>query len=247
MELIPVIRQLWRRKLALGIGFLLAIVAAVVVGGSPPAAGQIAWTRVALDTPTSELVQSAPSGADTLAWRASLLVHLLGTDSVKHQLAQRMRVPAYEVAVMDTELSMPQVPASMPIRAATAASTTAAPYVLTVAVDDPKLPVISIKAAAPARDAAIRLAAAAVARLEAQSSLTDARYSSLIPTGGGAQPKLQRFVVQQVAPIRVKRVTAKSVPMKQMAVALLIFGSCFAAAVLLPRLVRRRPRLVPSP
>lgn len=248
MELIPLLRRLWRRKVALGIGLVLAIGAAAAIGGSPPAASEVAWTRVALDTPKSELVQSAPSGADTLAWRASLLIHLMGTDAEGHELAQRLQVPPYEVAVIDNAFTLPEVPASMPLRAATAASTTAAPYVLTLGMDDPLLPVIAIKAAAPRRDAAVRLAAAAVARLQAQSSPVAARYSSKILTGGGAALKLQQFNVEQVAPIRTKRETARSLPTKQIGVTVFVFAAWLVGTLLFRRIMqlRRRPRLAPA-
>jgi hypothetical protein len=243
MELLSVLRCLWRRKLALGIGLVLAIGAAVALGGPPPAASEVAWTRVALDTPQSELVQSDPKGSDTLAWRASLLVHLMSTDAAGRELAQALHVPAYEVAVMDNAWALPEIPASLPVRAATAASTTAAPYVLTLDMADPVLPVISIKAAAPQRAAAVRLAAAAAAWLQAQSSPTAAPYSSKVLTGGGAALKLQQFVVQPVGPIRVKRETARSLPTKQIAVAVFLFGAWLAGTVLMRRLLRGRPPL----
>jgi hypothetical protein len=246
MELLSVLRRLWRRKLALGIGLVAAIGAAVALGGSPPATSEVASTRVTVDTPKSELVQSDPSGSDTLAWRASLIAHLLSTDSAGRELAQRLHVRPYEVAVMDNAFALPAVPASMPVRATTAASTTAAPYVLTVGMDDPVMPVISIKAAAPQRSAAVQLAAAAVAWLAAQASPAATPYSSKVLTGGGAALKLQQFVVQQVAPIRVKRETARSVPTKQIAVAVFVFGAWFTGTFLLRRLLRRRPRLAPA-
>jgi hypothetical protein len=243
VELLPILRRLWRRKAALGIGLVLAIGAAAAIGGSPPAASEVAWTRVVLDTPKSELVQSAPGGSDTLAWRASLLIHLMGTDAEGRALAQRLGVPPYEVDVMDEAYTFPEVPASMPVRAAAAASTTAAPYVLTLGMDDPVLPVIAIKAAAPQREAAVRLAAAAVARLEAQASPVAAPYSSKILTGGGAALKRQQFTVQQVAPIRTKRETARSLPTKQIAVIAFVFGAWFTGTLLCRRILRRRPRL----
>jgi hypothetical protein len=246
MELIPIIRLLWRRKLALALGFALAVAAAVALGGPPPAAGELAWTRVALDTPKSELVQAATSGGDTLAWRASLVAHLMGTDAEDHQLAQRLHVRPYEVTVMDSAFTLPEVPASMPVRAAAVAATSAAPYVLTIGMDNPLLPVISVQAAAPTRDGAVRLAEAAVARLDAQSSLSAARYSSMIKTGGGAALKLQPFSVQQVAPIRVRAQTAKHLPKKPVGAFVLIFGAWLGAVLLLPRIVRRRPRVAPA-
>jgi hypothetical protein len=243
MELIPIGRLLWRRKLAIGVGIVLAVAAAVALSGPPPAASEVAWTRVALDTPKSQLVDSAPNGYDTLAWRASLLSHLMTTDAVQRELAQRLRVRPDEVAVMDNAYYLPLDPASMPLRAATAADSTVAPYVLTVSMDNPLLPVILLEAAAPTRDLATRLAAAAAALLRAKSSLSNATYSSMIKTGGGAPARLQSFVVQQVAPIRAKPLAAKNLPVKPIGIAVFVLAVWLAAVGLLGRLLHRRSGL----
>ena len=69
MEALPLVRRLWHRRLLLACGVLAAIAIAVVVGLRPAAKTGVAWTRVALDTPKSQLVDSSPSGADTMPWR----------------------------------------------------------------------------------------------------------------------------------------------------------------------------------
>ena len=234
MELLPILRLIWRRRLLLGAGVIVSVALALGIGGPPPSASALAWTRVNLDTPRSQLVDSAPRGADTLPWRASLLVHLMATDATQRQLAQRLRVRPDEVVVVDTALELPIVPASIPAAAAEAAQVTGAPYVLTVALTDPMLPTISIEAAAPDGAGAKRLAAAGVAILESESSLSDARYSSKILTGGGVALKPQQFVVQQVAPIRAKPVTQRVISPKQIGPPLVLLALWTAAALLLP-------------
>jgi hypothetical protein len=241
MELLLMLRRLWRRRLPLGVGLALAAAIAVAVGGAPASASAVAWTRVALDTPTSELVGAAPSGADTLPWRASLLVHLMGTDSTQQELAQRLGVPPDEVAVVDTALAVPDVPSSTALAATKAATPNGAPYVLTVALPNDSLPLISVEAAAPERAGARRLAEAAVAVFESQAS-PGVAYTSLIRTDGGATPRLQPFVVQEVAPIQVERVVA-SQRTKQIAEAVSVLGLWCAGVMLLPRLLRREPRV----
>jgi hypothetical protein len=243
MELLLMLRRLWRRRLALGVGLALAAAIAVAVGGAPASASAVAWTRVALDTPTSELVEAAPAGADTLPWRASLLVHLMGTDSAQQELAQRLGVPPDEVAVVDTALAVPDVPSSMALAATKAATPNGVPYVLTLALPNASLPLISVEAAAPERAGARRLAEAAVAVFESQASPGGA-YRSLIRTDGGAAPRLQPFVVlvQEVAPIQVEPVVA-SQRTKQIAAAVFVLGLWCAGVKLFTRLLRREPRV----
>jgi hypothetical protein len=248
MELLPFLRLIWRRRLALGAGIVVALALAVVIGSPPAGSSAVAWTRVDLDTPTSQLVKSAPGGADTLPWRASLLMHLMGTDDVQRELARRLSVRPDQVTVVDTDLALPEVPASMPIEAADAAAVTAAPFVLTLQMPNQFLPIIAVQAAAPDTAGAKRLAAAAVAVLEAQSSDPDTQFSSIIKTGGVKQT-YQGFQVSQVAPIRAKPVAATVMPAKQLGVPLFLFCLWAAAVLLLPgrrRRRRRRPRAAPA-
>jgi hypothetical protein len=247
MELLAILRAIWRRRLLLGAGLVVAVALAVAVGGPPASSSAVAWTRVNLDTPTSQLVKSAPGGADTLPWRASLLVHLMATDSTRRRLARRLQVRPAEVAVVDSALALPMIPASMPTAAAEAAGMTVAPYVLTVTLTNPFLPMIAIEAAAPDDARARGLAAAAVATLESESSVSDARYSSKVLTGGGVAQKPQQFLVQQVAPIRSKPVAQRVLPAKQIGGPMILFGLWSACVLLLPWLLRRRrPRVVPA-
>jgi hypothetical protein len=244
MELLPLLRLIWRRRLALGAGIVVALALGIVIGAPPAGSSAVAWTRVEVDTPTSQLVKSAPGGADTLPWRASLLIHLMRTDAVQHELAQRLSVRPDEVAVVDTDLALPEVPASMPTEASDAASVIVAPYVLTVQMPNQFLPLISLEAAAPDAAGAKRLAAAGVAVLEAQSSNPDTPFSSIIKTGGARQT-YQGFLVSQVAPIRAKRVAASVMPVKQIGAPLFLLGLWAAGVLLLPGR-RRRPRVAPA-
>jgi hypothetical protein len=246
MELVQLFRLARRRWLALLAGIVLAVVAAVAVGGAPPTASTLAWTRVALDTPASELVKSAPSGYDTLPWRGLLLSHLMLTDATQRELAQRMRVPQNEVAVVDTEFAIPEVGDMVALKATDASLPTGALYVVTVNVPNVTLPVISIEAMAPDRSGAARLAQAAVAVLRSRAS-PGGTYTSKIRTNGSPQPRLQPFVVQQVAPVRVKHEVKSSLPTKGVAAALFVFVAWLAGVRILSRLVRRRrPRLAPA-
>jgi hypothetical protein len=229
MEVLRVASVLWRRRIALALGLLAVAGLWIAKGATPPASAGAAFTRVALDTPKSQLVDSAPAGAATLAWRASLLAHLVATDAVKRQVAARLRVPAQRLAVVDPTLAVPAVPASLPRAVADAAAVTGAPYVLSVYLADGSLPIVSIDAAAPDRGAAIRLARAAAGVLESESTSPRA-------------PRMQQFVVQSIAPIHARTLQAGGGRMKTAAAAALLLGLWCAAVVCGPALVRRAPR-----
>jgi hypothetical protein len=238
MEVVPFLRALWSRRLLIAAGAVVAIALALAVGRPAPGSSAVARTRVAVDTPTSQLLESAPAGADTLPWRASLLAHLMATEPAKRQLAQSLGVRRDQVAVIDTALSAPQIPASLPQSAADAAAVTIAPYVLTVSLGDTRIPVISIAAAAPDRGGATRLANAGVAVLESQAS-PGGVHESPIETGGGTGHKLQAFVVEDVAPVSVKPVVAAALPTKALATLVFAFVLWCAAGTLLTAGLRR--------
>jgi hypothetical protein len=232
MEILLILRVLWRRRLLLAAAACAAIASFAALGGtrSVTQSGAIAWTRVALDTPRSQLVDSAPSGADTLTWRASLLAHLMATATSTDDLARRLGVSAQQVTVVDYGFLVPVLPSALPQAAAKSASLAVAPYTLTV-VEDDVLPVISLAAEAADRASATRLADAAVAVLKSQAS-RGGTFASHIPTGGHG-PTLQPFVVSQEAPVRVKEVTASSPPLKAIGASLFVFFVVFAGGWLL--------------
>ena len=238
MEILPVLRLIWRRRLPLAAGVFGAVAILVALGGTKPVTtpSAVAWTGVALDTPKSQLVDVAPSGADTLAWRASLLTHLMATESSTQELARRLGVGNDQVTVVDPALALPLVPTAMAQAAATA-SQTVAPYVLTVSVESDTLPVISIEAAAPHRADAERLADAAVAVLESQAS-PGGHFISQIVTGGKGFRR-QAFVVEQVAPVRVKLLQATALPIKAIGASFFVFLVWSAGVLVLPGLSRR--------
>jgi hypothetical protein len=235
MELLPLIRRLWARRIALAVALALAIAGTIAIGPPPRATSAIAWTRVALDTPSSQLVDTAPKGADSLSWRASLLMHAMATDDTQRRLARAIGVRPDEVAVVDPVLEEPEVPASLPQRAADAAAVTAAPNVLTVEMRNSSLPMLSLEVTAPDRVAAKRLADAAVAVLRSRAG-REGRYRSLIPAGGTR--KYQPFAVEQVADVRARSISVGRPPIKTVA-PMLLFVLFAAGLGLVP--LRHRP------
>jgi hypothetical protein len=242
MEILPSLRAIRQRRLLLAGrilvatgGILIALAGLVALGRtkSITTSTAVAWTTIALDTPESQLVAVAPPGADTLGWRASLLTHLMTTDNSVQELAGRLGVRADQVAVVDPALATPIVPTAMAQAAAKVASSSVAPYALTALVENQSLPVISIEAAAPDRLGARRLANAAIAVLESQAS-AGGKFSSPIATGGKDFSR-QPFIIEQVAPVRVKLLAASAPPIKAIGGALFVLASC-TCALFLPRL-----------
>ena len=225
MELVRVVRLLWRRRIALTAGFVAAAALAVVGGRSTPASSGIAYTRVAVDTPRSVLVAATPEGGTTLAWRAALLSHLVAADDRRQALARRIGVPAGQLAVLDQELAAPAVPSSLP-KAVSAAIVPRAPYAVSVSMPNGAVPIIAIEAYAPDRSGAVRLARASAQLLESESS-PDA-------VGPGVQP----LVIESAAPIHARTLSGGG-PLRRAAVFVLLCGLWTAAVALGPLIARR--------
>ena len=240
MELVLVLRRLWRRRRLLGAGFIGAVAILVALGGTSPvtAKGGMASTSVALDTPKSELVDAAPAGADSLAWRASILAHLMATETLKKEIALRLGVRIDQVAVVDPAFLQPHVQTDTALAATKVALSVAAPYVLIAFLPTNTIPVVSIQAAALDRAGAGRLAEAAVAVLKAQASTAGSGFRSYVKTGTGV-PRRQPFSVEQVAPIRVKLLASTSLPLKPIIASFIAFLVWCAGGLLLTRLLRR--------
>ena len=236
MELLAVVRALWRRRFLVAAGVILSIAAAVALGGAPPASSGVAWTRVVLDTPKSQLVSSAPKAADSLPWRTNLLIHLLDTEQMKQQLATKVGVPIDQIGVVDSELLSPQVGASLPHKAGEAAAISYAPYALTATMPNDSLPMIAIEAAAPDAAGAKKLATAAVDVLAAQSSQAGT-YSSPILTGGVNET--EGFTISRAAPLHARTIVTKSLPVKGIGAALFLLISWCCAITILPLLAHR--------
>lgn len=243
MELLPLLRWGWRRRLVLAGALLASVAAFVVLAGSRSSgatSSAVAWTQATLDTPRSQLVAAAPAGADSLPWRASLIVHLMASGASTRELASRLGVNQNELEVVDPSLSAPTVQSSMAVASAEAATQGATPYAVVVFLADPGLPVISIEAGAPQPSEAQRLAAATVAVLKSQAS-PGGSFSSPIPTDSDPIARtLQPFGIDQVAPIQVKLFPASTLSLKAIAGALFVFVLCCVLGVQLAR--RLRPR-----
>jgi hypothetical protein len=225
MELVRVVRLLWRRRIALAAGLVGTATLAVVGGRPAPTSSGVAYTRVAIDTPRSVLVDTTPAGATTLAWRAALLSHLAAADAQRRAVAGRLGVPVDQLAVVDPELAIPGVPSSLP-KAVSDAIVPRAPYALSVSMPNGAVPIISIEAYAPDRNGAVRLARAAASFLESERS-----------SSGGAG--VQRFVIDRAAPIHARTLVKAHGPLRVVAVFVFLFGAWMVGVAIGPLLLRR--------
>jgi hypothetical protein len=214
----PVVRVLWRRRVLvlLGSQLALALTLKLIAGAAPP--GGIATTKVLVDTPRQQLVDRTTAGVETLGWRTAVLADLLGTDSAKQQIARYAQIPEEMLSVVDPELNLPTIPASLPEAASKAAAESPTPYVLTTRANG-VLPLIRIRARAPDRDQATRLAEAAVSQLESGAVL-------------GPRPDSPRFVVTHVAQIDSRAATSDPEILRALALGGTVFCLWCAAIII---------------
>jgi hypothetical protein len=225
MELVAILRLLWRRRLLVLLGAVLAAaVGVMLMSRSAPVEAAVATTGVVLDTPRSQLVDANPSGADTLAWRAGLLADLMATPPVVSSIARDLRIPARDLAVVNPSLAAPEIPASLPRNAAKAAAVARQQHVLVLQYDE-LLPIISIEATAPDRGRATRLAEAGTQALKSAATMRDTA-------------DVQGFVVDDVGSVHVREVGGGSGRMKVVALTVILLGAWCGAVALLPGLGR---------
>src|SRR3954451_19576682 len=172
MEALFAARALWRHKLVVALGVVAAVAIGVAYAARPAPANPsaAAWTRVILDTPSSQLVDAASSAAETLPWRAQILADLMKTENITRRLAAGMGVPQGDVDVVNPTLVDPPIKASIPAEASKSSRLVNAPYVVTPSLPNPAIPLIVLYVTAPDAAGAKRLASVAVDVLRDQST-----------------------------------------------------------------------------
>ena len=166
MELVALLRVLWRHRILVVVGGVVAIGMGLVLTKGPTTISGVASMRVRLDTPASELLEANPDGAETLGWRAQLLGDVMTTDAMRLRIAHDMGANANDVVLATPAQSVAPIPLSLPVAALDAAATSAAskPFQVDFVAASP-LPIIRIDTRAPSRSAAVRLAAVAANEL----------------------------------------------------------------------------------
>jgi hypothetical protein len=203
MELVGITAILKRHRVLLVIGAVIAVLVGAKEGGvlgghTTPPSGQ-ALVHVVVNTRQSLLASQNTSGAETIQQRAALLAATVGSDQSVAAIAKELNVPAAAVAVLAPSLA-PQVDfqyspdGQFPLSAAqgTQSSVAVQPLVIQI-VADPTDSGMAIGTYAPTAAYAVKLADAAIDRLQAEAN------------SAGAASTLR---VQQVGPIQSVTVTA---------------------------------------
>jgi len=225
----PVFSGLWRRKVLLGLGALLALALTLRLIGGAAGEGAIASTSVLVDTPKHQFIDQGSAGVEALSWRAAVLAELLGTESSKRRIARAVPIPARMLSIVDPELNLPAIEASLPQVASEAAASSHGPYVLTARADG-VLPLIEIRAEAPDSDQATRLADGAVSELEAGAVL-------------GPRSDSPRFEVTPVGSISARETSSDPQVLRALTLGGILFCLWCAAIIMAPACVKwwRRP------
>src|SRR4051812_43174100 len=111
MDIVTILRDLWRRRLLVVGVYLVALLAGTAVVykiSFPPKLESrkydvgVATARILVDTPSSQVVEVAPKGSDSLGVRANLLASLMVDGNVKSAIAHRAGLdPSKLVGVSD--------------------------------------------------------------------------------------------------------------------------------------------------
>jgi hypothetical protein len=169
VNIITPIRELWRRRLLVGVAGILALLIGVMVAYSaslmPPKLEKRAYTvgvassRVFVDTPASQVVEVNPRGSDTLAARAQVLSNVMTEGVVKASIAKVAGLrPEQLVATSDAAIGAPSADASAADKPSAYLLET---HVVTNTAGE-HLPIIEIETQAPNAKAAATLASAAM-------------------------------------------------------------------------------------
>lgn len=238
MELLSLLRELWRHRILVGLGVVAATAVGLATASGGVTRSGIAEARVVLDTPRSQLVDAVAVGADTLGWRASMLADLMSSRPVRTRIAHDLHISEDSLVVVAPYLSVPAKPTALSKLGVDAAAATPEPYVLRVSRTggvpfDAPLPFISIRAQAPDRSKATRLANAATAALEQAASAPES-------TPDIHRNEIQQFVVESVGPARAREVVTGSRALVGVAVAIVLLALWCCCIALVSGLIRGR-------
>lgn len=168
MDIASILNELWRRRIWVGVGILVAGVLAMSVVFKLPSfekkstVTSAASTDVLVDTRRSAL-GSIAIDVDELTTRAAVYARMVGTTAVKKRIAELAGAPAEQIAVFDTSLG---TPAPSPGDVSPVTPTPPSPGGLQIVASTQEAgPAIKLEALAPTPTAAKQLADAAAAAL----------------------------------------------------------------------------------
>jgi hypothetical protein len=175
MELVKILRELWRRKALVGVVFFVALVVGLLLAfkpGLPPHSRQydvsLSSADILVDTSDSQVAAVNGHGPDlpTLAGRANLIGNLMTGGPLKEAIASDAGIAAdHLVVVPPGNPAAPNVPA-VPVRPAASRGIPDSDSTILTLTTDETLPILHIVAQAPDAEAARELTTAAVAEIK---------------------------------------------------------------------------------
>lgn len=226
MEVVALLRLLWRYRVAFAVGWMVASAVGFMATRGTTSQFGVASMRVLLDTPRSQTVDATPVDPSLLDWRTGVVADLMATNDARQSIAGEIGIAADKIAVSAPYMSLPLV--HTPLPEATRQASAPQPYQLAIqAVKG--LPMIEIAASAPSAAAAARLVSVASDVLKAEFASKPA-------------PGAEELVIDDVSPVRAGEVFNR--PRRSTAAlgAVLVLGLWCAGIALVSAFRRRRTR-----
>jgi hypothetical protein len=235
MEIVGILRALWRHRILLAVGILPAVLAALSmlyqVSPLPPQLTSketvtgVASTRVLLSAgrqPTVELDDAVNASLGSLT---VLLADLMTTDDARAELARAVGAGPREVAAFGPSSGAPLIAIPLATQASEVARLTHEPFVLTLRTDG-QVPIIALRATGPDSARAAKLLEQAAVEL-----------GELSKSDGPREAKLR--IEPLGPPVRSTLVDGPSVAIGVLA-GLVTFLAWASAVVLVSGVARRR-------
>ena len=166
MELIAILRLLWRRRLLIALAAVAAAGCGMVLGSGATQFAGIGSSRLVVNTPQSQVVDASSTNKQTLVNHGPMAADLLATAGPREQIADRVGIPTSQLSVVDKRLTSPNVGTPLPTGAAGASLATGAQYSLLLNPYQGPVPIVEFDAQAPTVAGARRLLDAAATVLE---------------------------------------------------------------------------------
>jgi hypothetical protein len=201
MELVSILRQLWRRKLLVFLVFLMAVCVAIWSGYKIPSMEKrglalgAASSQILVDSPASTLVEGADGGElTTLSTRARVYAQYLSSLEARDQISKISGVPARLISLsgpFSTDIPRNTYQPNPSEARANDILKEGAGYRLIFDAQD-GVPIITVSAQAPNADAAIKIARASYVALKQYVDVlqreADAVPAKPLPKGATAAP-----------------------------------------------------------
>jgi hypothetical protein len=227
MELIHVLKVLWRSRWLVAIGAAVALVGALVVSSRlslmPPG---LQDPTVRVGAASAEILVDAPKSAlgdlrrETLPLtaRSGILARFLGADGATDAIARESGIPEKDIAVAGPKLTIDGVPDQAAAERANKLRATASHLLQVQAADD--LPLLTIFTQAPTAEGARKLANGTATALG--KYLATYQQEADIPEG-------RRTTIRQAGTARADEIVEKPSPVMPVAAFCFLLGAwCFA-------------------